>query len=95
MVFSLISKNAFMVERRTYHAVVDPIRRLPCGIVVNTGREVANAFRFVVVVGDVEAWTCSLLQQIYLDWNSAFDLFLFKFCSSNCLTLPTCLAYLP
>lgn len=43
MVFSLISKNAFMVERRTYHAVVDPIRRLPCGIVVNTGREVANA----------------------------------------------------
>lgn len=43
MVFSLISKNAFMVERRTYHAVVDPIRRLPYGIVVNTGREVANA----------------------------------------------------
>lgn len=77
-----------MVERRTYHAVVDPIRRLPCGIVVNTGREVAN------VVGDVEAWTCSLLQQIYFDLNIAFDLFLLKFCSSNCLTLPTCLAYL-
>lgn len=25
-----------------YHAVVDPIRWLPCGIVVNRGREVAN-----------------------------------------------------
>lgn len=31
-----------MVERRKYHAVIDQMRRLSCGIVVNMGREVAS-----------------------------------------------------
>lgn len=49
------------------------------------------------MVDDVEAWTCNLLQQIYLDRNSAFDLFLssvHQIVSLRLPVLPTCHSYL-